>query len=103
MTAGFRAFGASPHNPGDYNYGGTVLPALVSDLPEHESVVVTTRCGIRSGGTVAQLLCSVTTQIFLKYRTRQYLGGISILILSIQNVPESPAQILPRAVLRIGR
>jgi DNA polymerase III epsilon subunit-like protein len=37
----------------------------------------------------------------LKYPTRQNVGGISILV-SIQNVPESAAHILPRAVLRIG-
>jgi hypothetical protein len=65
MAAGFRAFGASPHNPCDYNYGGTVLPALVSDLPEHESVVVTTRYGVRSRVTVTQLLC-------FRYHTNMY-------------------------------
>jgi hypothetical protein len=37
----------------------------------------------------------------LKNRTRQNVGGISIWF-SIQNVPESPAHILPREILRIG-
>jgi hypothetical protein len=37
----------------------------------------------------------------LKYRTRENVCGISILV-SIQNVPQIAAQFLPRAVLRIG-